>query len=197
MSRKPLSLKLAIAISAFAASIANAETPSAEMLSNTCVGCHGASGVSNGPAIPTIAGVSESYFMDAMNEYAKDERVSTIMGRIARGYSEDELKAMAGYFAKQKAVGAKQEFDAAKVKEGQKLHDKYCEKCHAEGGTSAEDDAGILAGQWKPYLEYSMQDFHAGTRSMPKKMKKKVKKMIEKKGEGAEATLNEYYASQQ
>jgi len=198
MFRKRLDLKLAIACSiAVAASVANAESSSAEMLSNTCVGCHGTNGVSEGPAIPSIAGMSESYFMDAMQEYAKDDRVSTIMGRIARGYTEDELKAMASFYAKQKSVGAKQKYSASKAKKGRKLHDKYCEKCHEDGGTSAEDDAGILAGQWKPYLVYAMEDFHSGARSMPKKMKKKVKKMIKKKGKKSEALLNEYYASQQ
>ncbi len=197
MQKKLLGLKLTIAFGMFVTSFANAETPSAQMLSNTCVGCHGAGGISNGPAIPSIAGSSESYFVDVMTEYAKDERASTIMGRIARGYTDDEIKTMGGYFSKQKIVGAKQEFDAEKAKKGKKLHKKYCEKCHEDGGTSAEDDSGILAGQWKPYLEYTMADFHAGTRNMPKKMKKKVKKMIKKKGKDAESILNEYYASQQ
>ena len=44
----------------------------------------------------------------------------------------------------------------------------------ALAGALADDDAGILAGQWLPYLTYSMQDFKSGAREMPKKMRKKV-----------------------
>jgi sulfide dehydrogenase cytochrome subunit len=196
MQKKLLGLKLAIALGAFATSFANAGGASTEMLANTCVGCHGAAGASNGPAIPSIAGLSSTYFVDVMKEYAKDERASTIMGRIARGYSDEELTQMGEYFAKQKVVGAKQEFDAAKAKEGAKLHDKYCEKCHTEGGSVGDDDAGILSGQWKHYIKYSLDDFHGGTRNVPKKMKKKLKKML-KKDKDAESKLLEYYASQQ
>ncbi len=178
------------------AGVAMAETPSATMLANTCAGCHGTGGVSHGPATPTIAGVSEEYFKEVMEAYKNGDRRSTIMGRIAKGYTEEEIALLAGYFAKQKFVPAKgQKYDPKLAKKGAKLHDKYCEKCHADGGTSVEDDAGILAGQWKPYLKYTLSDFLAGKSEMPKKMRKKLKKLHEKKGDaGIEALLN-YYAS--
>jgi len=192
-----IGLMLATTAALLLPAAAQAKDPSAEMMANTCVGCHGNKGVSNGPAIPSIAGMSASYFMDAMTEYASNERASSIMGRIARGYSKSQLESMSGYFAKLKAKGARQPFDKSKVSAGAKLHKKYCEKCHEDGGTSAEDDAGILAGQWKTYLGYAMEDFHAERRSVPKKMKKRVSEMLKKKGQGSINTVNEYYASQQ
>ena len=167
------------------------------MLADTCAGCHGTDGASNGPASPVIAGLSEEYFVELMEEFASGEIPSTIMGRIAKGYSEGEIKQMAKHFGAKPFVRAKQDFDAGKVKKGKKLHDKYCEKCHADGGTSAEDDAGVLAGQWTPYLIWTLQDYRAGDREMTKKMKKKVEQMLAKEGdEGIQALLN-YYASQQ
>ncbi len=176
---------------------ANAEPPSAEMLSYTCAGCHGTDGISAGPATPTIAGISEDYFKDSMAEYRDDERPGTIMSRIAKGYSDEEVALMATFFASQKFVAGKQDSDAALAGKGAKLHDKYCEKCHADGGTSAEDDAGILAGQWTPYVKWTLQDFHSGDRDMPKKMKKKMAKMQEKVGDEALPQLLNYYAGQQ
>jgi len=176
--------------------VAAAATPSASMLANTCAGCHGTEGVSNGPATPTLAGISEEYFKEVMEEYKSGERRSTIMGRIAKGYSDKEIELLAGYFAKKKFVAAKgQKFDPKLAKKGAKLHDKYCEKCHADGGTSAEDDSGILAGQWKPYLQYTISDFLAGKSHMPKKMKKKLKKLHAKKGDAGIQALLEFYAS--
>jgi len=184
-----LAFGLALSGATFAAS------PSAEMLSNTCFGCHGPNGNSVGPAIPTIAGFSETYMIDSMTAYKEGERASTIMTRIAKGYSDEEIEAMAGYFASQKFIPANQSSDAKMAKAGAKLHDKYCEKCHSEGATLADDDAGILAGQWKPYLEHSLTDFMAGNRDMPKKMKKQMGKMQKKAGDAGVGQVLDFYAS--
>ena len=169
---------------------------SASMLANTCAGCHGTDGVSQGPAAPTIAGLSKDYFVEVMQGFASGEIASTIMGRMAKGYTEEEINQIADFYVAKPFVKAVQEFDAGMVDKGAKLHDKYCEKCHAEGGQSAEDDAGVLAGQWTPYTNYQLADFQAGHREPPKKMKKQLEKMLEKEGSaGIDALLN-YYASQ-
>jgi cytochrome subunit of sulfide dehydrogenase len=168
----------------------------AVMLANTCAGCHGTDGASVGPASPTIAGMSKAYFVEVMKGFADDSIYSTIMGRIAKGYTEDEINLMADYFAAKPFVKAKQTSDKKEADKGAKLHDKYCEKCHADGGSSAEDDSGILAGQWVPYLHYAMEDFKAGKREMPKKMKQQYDKMMEKDGEAGLKSLMNFYASQ-
>jgi sulfide dehydrogenase cytochrome subunit len=168
-----------------------------KMLADTCAGCHGTDGASQGPATPTIAGLSTDYFVETMEGYANGEIPSTIMGRIAKGYNAEEFKSLAKYYGDEPFTQAKQSFDAKLVKTGAKLHDKYCEKCHAEGGTSAEDDAGVLAGQWTPYLVWQFADFNAGDRDSPKKMKKRMKKMLDKKGSASIQALLSYYASQQ
>lgn len=174
-----------------------AATPSAAMLGNTCAGCHGTNGNSHGPATPTIAGISSEYFIETMMAYKDGSRPSTIMTRIAKGYTDEEIKLMADFFAKQQFDRKKQKVDAKMASRGKKLHDKYCEKCHEDGGRSTEDDAGILGGQWKPYLKYTLADFMNGSREMEKKMAKKLKQLHKKKGDkGIEDLLN-YYASQQ
>ncbi len=172
-------------------------TASALDLANSCAGCHGVDGSSVGPATPSLAGISAEYFTEAMENYKDPEgRYSTIMARIAKGYSEEEIKLMAGYFSKQKMIRLDQSFDAKQAKAGAKLHKKYCEKCHEDGGRSSEDDAGILAGQWMEYLHFTMDDFTSGKREMTKKMKKKVQKMEKDKGAKAMTQLINYYGSQ-
>jgi sulfide dehydrogenase cytochrome subunit len=132
-----------------------------------------------------------------MENYKDPEgRYSTIMARIAKGYTEDEINLMAGYFSKQKMVRQQQDFDTKAVAKGKKLHKKYCEKCHEDGGRSAEDDAGVLAGQWMNYLQFTMDDFMNGRRDMPKKMKKKVQKLEKAEGSGGVVDLIQYYGSQ-
>ena len=173
-----------------------AETPTASMLSNTCAGCHGTNGSSVGPASPTIAGISNDYFIETMQAYKKGTRPATIMTRIAKGYTDKEIELMAGFFSKQKFVRYDQKFDPTKAKAGKKLHKKYCDKCHEDSGRSAEDDAGILAGQWAPYLRYSMNDFISGNREMEKKMKKKMDAAMKKEGDQCVEQLIHFYSSQ-
>ncbi len=165
------------------------------MLANTCAGCHGTSGASVGPASPTIAGMSEEYFVEVMEGFASGEVPSTIMGRLVKGYTEDEVKQLAKFYAAQPFVAANQKSDADKAKKGAKLHEKYCEKCHAEGGTSAEDDSGVLAGQWSPYLMWTMEDYMSGARTPTKKMKKKVMELTEDHGDAGWDALYNFYAS--
>ncbi|WP_334223738.1 c-type cytochrome [Thiosocius teredinicola] len=169
----------------------NAE-PTATMLANTCAGCHGTEGKSVGPASPNLAGISKAYFIDSMNGFKNDERPGTIMNRIAKGYSEAQIDAMAAYFAGLPVYKAEVPHDAAKAKMGAEVYDKSCAKCHDENGALPDDDAGILAGQWLPFLEYSMADFQGGHREMPKKMKKQVEKLSD---DEIAAVLN-YFASQ-
>ncbi|MFK7816560.1 MAG: cytochrome c [Gammaproteobacteria bacterium] len=197
---------------------ASADGASAEMLSDTCLGCHGPAGISQGPATPTISGMSELYIIGAMLAYKYDNdedkvdeiieadieledveyfaRTSTVMNRIAKGYSESEIKMMAKHFANLPFESANQNVDEAQAKSGAALHETHCEKCHENGGSSAEDDAGVLAGQWVPYLEYTMADYASGDREMPKKMKKQMEEAHAASGDEAMRDLIQFYANQ-
>jgi sulfide dehydrogenase cytochrome subunit len=66
-----------------------------------CVGCHGVRGTGSIPT-PAIAGRPASETIGAMKAFAANERPGTIMGRIARGYTEADIAAIAAYFAAQR-----------------------------------------------------------------------------------------------
>ena len=174
---------------------AAAAGPSGQALSFTCAGCHGTDGSSVGPSMPAIAGMDPEVFVDAMKAYRADARNPTIMNRIAKAYSDGQFKEMAWFFASQKLYLFPQKHDAALAARGAELHDKYCEKCHENGGRPG--DAGTLAGQWMPYLEYTMDDFLNGKRKWPRKMQRKVDAAIADDGENAMPALIHYYGSQQ
>lgn len=172
--------------------------PSAEALAYTCFGCHGTNGMSNGPATPSLAGMAAPSLVETMENYKSGAANATIMNRIAKGYTTEQFKLMGDYFSKQTFKPASQASDAKLAGKGAKLHDKYCEKCHSDGGGAAaakEDEVGILAGQWKPYLHNTLTDFMNGSREMPKKMKKKLAKMHKKEGDAGLKALVEYYGS--
>ncbi len=176
-------------------------------IAEQCAGCHGKDGVSKDSKVPTIAGYSAPYVTDAMKTYKKKERpcpemkilegpkkgTASDMCKVAAALAEPDAKAVAQFLSKLKFVRAKQPFDAAKAAKGKGVHDNECKKCHEKGGSSADDDAGILAGQWTHYLREQFAAFHAGKRQMDEKMKPKIEKLSK---EDEEALIH-FYASQQ
>ena len=57
---------------------------------STCSGCHGASG-----PVPVLQGRPAADVADAMRDFREGRRPATVMDRIARGFSEDEARAIA------------------------------------------------------------------------------------------------------
>jgi len=75
------------------------EISQATMLANSCAGCHGTYGKSPG-AIPAINGKSASFIVESLNDFQTGARPSTVMGRHANGYSEQEIQLIAEFFSK-------------------------------------------------------------------------------------------------
>jgi len=68
------------------------------MLSNSCSACHGTDGKSPG-AIPSIYGKSAGFISQALKEFRDGSRTSTVMGRHAKGYSDQEIQLIAEHFS--------------------------------------------------------------------------------------------------
>ncbi len=167
----------------------------AEMMANTCAGCHGTDGSSRGPVSPTIASLSKDYFIVSMKDFKSGKRPATVMDRIAKGYSDADIEAMASYFETKPFVRTFQTVDAAKIKNGKELAKKYCSSCHEEEGKVGEG-VGVLAGQWLPYMQMALADFLDGRRELERRQKQKYDKLIAEQG-GVEAfqPILHYYAS--
>ena len=157
--------------------MAQAAPPTAAMLSNTCAGCHGTNGGSAGPSMPSLAGQSKEAIVDAMKKFKSGARPATVMGRLAKGFSDADFVAMGEYFSKQKLHPTNQSLDAAKIAKGASLQEANCGRCHIEDGKEGKDDTPAMASQWLPYLQIQMADYLSGKRKMPEKMEEKVKPM--------------------
>lgn len=183
----------------------NARAADVNTLVENCSNCHGKDGASHDSQIPTIGGYSAAYLNDSLTAYKDKERPcpevkypngpkkgqKTDMCQVAKELSAADMKELGKYYAGKKFVRAQQKFDSALAAKGKAIHSDHCEKCHTEGGSVADDDSGILAGQWMPYLEEAFKEFESGKRPMDKKMKPKFEKLDKAQ---KEALIN-YYGS--
>jgi cytochrome c553 len=93
------------ALAAAAASLLAAAVPTAaagelnvQGLADACTSCHGLEGHSQG-FIPTIGGLGKSTLLTQLTAFRDRKSSATIMSRIARGYTDAELEALAEYFS--------------------------------------------------------------------------------------------------
>ncbi|MBX3498993.1 MAG: cytochrome C [Alphaproteobacteria bacterium] len=78
-----------------------AASPDGPFGAMSCSGCHAIStGVDT--AVPRLFGRPAAEIAAAMRDFQKGERTPTVMGRIAKGYTDAEIDALAAWFAQHK-----------------------------------------------------------------------------------------------
>lgn len=70
----------------------------AELLVSMCVTCHGPDGAGS-KKIPKLKGLKVSDIIESMKGFSTGEESSTIMIHHAKGYTDEEVRLMAEYFA--------------------------------------------------------------------------------------------------
>jgi cytochrome c553 len=66
-----------------------------------CANCHGTNGRAE-PGNESLAGVNKDDLVKKMLDFKSGRRPATLMHQLAKGYSDEQIVAIAGYFAAQK-----------------------------------------------------------------------------------------------
>jgi len=87
-------------IAALLSAPAVAQDPNAaRSLAATCFTCHGSDGRSVGGVPPGLAGRDKAELLQTLKDFQSGKRPATIMHQHAKGYTDAQLEAIAGYFA--------------------------------------------------------------------------------------------------
>jgi cytochrome subunit of sulfide dehydrogenase len=93
------SLAAAIGCASIAvAAVASAEPPAGAA---ACSGCHPASTRVTSP-VPRLVGRDGAAIVKAMQDFRSGTRAGTVMDRIAKGFTDEEIEAIAAWYATQK-----------------------------------------------------------------------------------------------
>ena len=67
-------------------------------LAASCANCHGTNGVAQ-PGMESLAGKSKDDLLKSMLDFKSGKKPATIMHQLSKGYSDEQLEQLAGYFA--------------------------------------------------------------------------------------------------
>ena len=78
--------------------VASAEPPAGAA---SCTGCHPATSRVTSP-VPRLSGLDRAAIVRAMQDFRAGQRTGTVMDRIAKGFTDEEIQAIAAWYATQR-----------------------------------------------------------------------------------------------
>jgi cytochrome c553 len=67
----------------------------------SCLGCHTIA--ADGNPVPPLGSLTAEQIVTAMQAFRSGDRPATVMDRVAKGFSDEETKAIAQWYARSKA----------------------------------------------------------------------------------------------
>lgn len=182
-----------IASAADGVTVAKVDPAKGEALYNTgdaarnvtaCIACHGAAGNSTISQNPKLAGQHGAYIHKELINFKGPERNNPIMTGIAKSLTEEDIRNIVAYLAKQKpAPGAAKNKDTVEL--GKKIYRggiaeksvPACAACHSPNGAGIPAQFPRLAGQHQDYTSAQLINFRSGARKNSEPMTMIAKRM--------------------
>ena len=130
--------------------------PIADKKTRTCRICHGDNGNSSRGVLPSLAGERPEYLLKRWYELKDGHGESTTATRMAKRIDEEEMIALALFYADQKREPAKYVPDLASS--GAEAYKSTCQGCHLADGRGTEI-MPIIAGQQPEYMNRTMLQY--------------------------------------
>lgn len=134
-----------------------------------CAACHGPKGNGNNPQWPKLAGQHATYLLRQLQNFKSGARANPIMIGQAAALSEQDMKDLAVYYARQSAQAGVA--DEARVEAGKTLYFggkpeegvAACSGCHGPAGLgNAAAGYPRLSGQHAEYLASRLRAYRGG-----------------------------------
>ncbi|MGY4312248.1 cytochrome c553 [Bradyrhizobium sp. JR3.5] len=162
---------LAVLVSALAIGAAShgLAADSVQNKAEACTPCHGDNGVSTTENTPSLASQPDQFLQWQLVFFRSGARKNEVMDPIAEQLSNDDIRALGGYFASLKAAdatAAKAPDDHPDLTEAgkQAAVAGRCAACHGDDFAGSKAVARV-AGQREEYLVKALHDYKAGVRS--------------------------------
>jgi thiosulfate dehydrogenase len=140
-----------------------------------CLSCHGDQGQGNASAgYPYLAGQPVDYLIKQLQDFSSKLRKNPVMQPFATALSEDEIMAVANYYAKltlPKTASIKN--NKSPLDKGERLATKgkwsvgvpACFQCHGDQGQGVPPNFPAISGQHESYIKKQLEYWRKGERS--------------------------------
>lgn len=134
-----------------------------QKLASECANCHGKDGNSKDVKIPSLAGQSARYLVNAISAYKeKGSRNQKDMNSVASKLNKKAIQNLAQYFAQLSPRSEK-----PRQLEGPATLSKKCDRCHGKDGLQPNPEKPRIGGQRQTYLLSALHAYQNGSRSVP------------------------------
>ncbi|CAN0434493.1 unnamed protein product, partial [Phaeothamnion confervicola] len=155
-----------------------------------CAGCHGETGVSKTPGMPSLTGLEPKTLIAAMKAYVDGQRKHDVMKSILANVTEASMDNIALFYAAQKPARAPTPTAGDKIA-GQAAA-TACAGCHGADGVSANPAFPSLAGQDATYLTTATLAYKQGSRA-----DETMKALVASLDDDTVKNLSAFYAAQE
>ncbi|HXX09680.1 MAG TPA: c-type cytochrome [Pseudolabrys sp.] len=139
-----------------------------------CLQCHGESGQSPHPVVPSLGGQPAPYLLIQLylfrenqraSTYRKDDQMIEIMSEMAKGFTDDDLRAFSDFLAKLPAPPVPQEAaDMVRMQAGSALITQHrCNSCH-NLDLAGRENIPHIANQREDFLAKTLRDYRDNIR---------------------------------
>jgi cytochrome c553 len=128
----------------------------------SCGGCHGETGVSKIPGMPSLVALDPKYFVATLNAYKSGQRKHDVMKSLVGGLDDETVNNLALYYALQEP--AKAQTPAPGDQAAGKAAASSCAACHGDNGVSGNPATPSVAGQDAQYLASTLRAYKDGSR---------------------------------
>jgi cytochrome c553 len=130
-----------------------------------CLACHGENGQSENPDVPSLGAQQKDFVLVQLYMFREKLRKVEIMNDMAKGMSDDDLRAFSEFVAKLPApVPPSEALDAARIERAKEIVARNrCNFCHTPT-FAGQDQIPRIAGQREDYLLRTLRDYKTGTR---------------------------------
>ncbi len=159
MHLRPFVLSLALL-----ATLPASAQPMQERLA-ACLACHGESGQSQTPEVPSLGGQPAMFVTIELFMFREKQRRVEIMNDVAKGLTDDDLRQVSEFISKLPPPKPPAEAgDPGRMERGRALVQQHrCTSCH-NADFSGREQMPRIAHQREDYLAKALRDYKSGAR---------------------------------